>query len=254
MTNRQPAESPHREAAPGADFRTTHWSLVLEAGRASQPGSRAALEELCRRYWYPLYAFARKRGRSHADAQDLVQGFFAHLLARNDLATVHPDKGRFRTFLLTALSHFITNEWHRSQAQKRGGGLTFETLDFADPDLDRRYQATSAGTDSAETLFDRSWAEELLEAVLARLQAEHADGVARERFETLRSSLLGESAGVPYAELAQRLSLTEAGVKSAVHRLRGRFRELFREEIGRTVARREEIDAELRYLVEVMTR
>ncbi len=240
------------DASPPADFHTTHWSLVLEAGQGGHPGSHAALDELCRLYWYPLYAFVRKRGRSHADAQDVVQAFLARLLARNDLAGVHPDKGRFRTFLLTSLTHFLSNEWHRANAQKRGGGIPFESLDSLASEGEERFGQEPAIEVSPEQLFDRAWAEQILATVLEQLRAENSGEVEAGRFEALRECLLGESTQVPYAELAMGLGLSEAGVKSAVHRLRGRFRELFREEIRRTVHRREEVDQELRYLVRVM--
>jgi RNA polymerase sigma-70 factor (ECF subfamily) len=244
----------HLAAAPqGGGFLTTHWSQVLEAGRNPHGDGHAALEELCRRYWFPLYAFSRKRGRTHADAQDLVQGFFAQLLQRDDLATVDPERGRFRTFLLTALTHYAANDWRRTRTEKRGGSICFESLE-ADTDLDERYREEFPREASAETVFDRAWAEQLLGVVLDRLREEFAQAGEGERFDALRECLLGASQGVPYTELGERLGLTEAGVKSAVHRMRRRFRELFREEIGRTVARREDIDGELRYLVQVMTR
>lgn len=248
----QAAKAP-AERGLGSDFRTTCWSLVLEASRSADGDGLAALEELCRRYWFPLYAFVRKRGRNHADAQDLVQGFFAQLLARNDLTTVHPEKGRFRTFLLTALTHYAANNWRRTQAGKRGGSIAFEPL-VSESDLDERYREEAPCDASAETVFDRTWAEQLLGGVVDRLRNESAEAGERERFDALQECLLGELDGVPYRELGARLGLSEAGVKSAVHRLRRRFRELFREEIGRTVARREDIDGELRYLVEVMLR
>lgn len=243
-------DSNHRPS----DFRTTHWSLVLEAGGAAETDRQAALEELCEQYWYPLYAFLRRRGHAHADAQDLVQGFFAQLLARNHLASVHPDKGRFRTFLLTALRHYVVNDWERSNAQKRGGGKLFVALDEAGDEGRERYDHDASGIESADGLYDRAWAEQMLRKVLARLRAEHNTPEDRTRLEGLQECLLGASTTVPYAQLAANLGLSEAGVKSAVHRLRRRFRDLFREEIARTVARREEIDMELRYLVEIMTR
>jgi DNA-directed RNA polymerase specialized sigma24 family protein len=134
MASSTPSPSANEPLPPVGGFRTTHWSAVLLAGRDSLPDARAALEELCRSYWYPLYAFARRKGCGHEDAQDLVQGFFAQLLARRDLADVHPDKGRFRTFLLSSLGHFMANEWDRAQAQKRGGGIQFVTLEPGDSD------------------------------------------------------------------------------------------------------------------------
>lgn len=241
------------EPAPpaGANFRTTHWSLVLSAGRSGEPGARQALETLCSTYWYPLYAFARRKGQSPEDAQDLVQGFFARLLARDDLAQVHPDKGRFRTFLLTALSHFLANEWDRSQAQKRGGGVEMVPLTGDDPE--ERFLQAMYGDVSPDLAFDRSWAERMLATVLGRLRREcEADGRAG-RFDALKGLLLGDRSGLSYTQIAAALETSEQGVKSAVHRLRQRFRELFRDEVAQTVAHPAEIDDELRHLIRAMT-
>lgn len=252
MAEREPSQPTHADHYPPSDFHTTHWSLVLEAGQPGHPAGHTALEELCRRYWYPLYAFVRKRGRSHEDAQDAVQSFLARLLARNDLASVHPDKGRFRTFLLTSLANYLANEWHRTNAQKRGGGIPLESLEALAAEGEERFGLEPAVEIPPEQMFDRAWAEQMLSAVLARLRAENTSGDDAQRFEALQECLLGESTQVPYAELAERLGLSEAGIKSAVHRLRRRFREIFREEIGRTVSRREDIDQELKHLVAVM--
>lgn len=239
------------EPGPG-HFRTTHWSAVLLAGRDSQAGAREALEDLCRSYWYPLYAFARRKGASHENAQDLVQGFFGQLLARGDLAGVNPDKGRFRTFLLTSFSHFQANEWHKVQAQKRGGQAEILSLD-ADPE--GRYLAESASTAAVpdpESLYDRAWARQVLASVLSRLRQETVREGGADRFDALKTFLLGEKGGPPYAELATRFGTTEVAIKSAVHRLRQRLRTLFREEIARTVGSEAEIDDELRHLIRIM--
>lgn len=238
-------------SAPVGHFRTTHWTTVLLAGRDSLAGAREALESLVRTYWYPLYAFARRKGQSHEDAQDLVQGFFGQLLERGDLANVHPDKGRFRTFLLAALGHFMANEWHRARALKRGGGASLVSLD-ADPD--GRYHREQVSDATPEALYDQAWAGQVLAAVLARLRDEAIREGGLERFEALKGFLLGEKSGQPYAELATRLATTESAIKSAVHRLRQRLRVLFREEIARTVSCEAEIDDELRHLVRIMTR
>lgn len=235
-----------------AAFRTTHWSAVLLAGRDSLPAAQAALEDLCRTYWFPLYAFVRRQGRSHADAQDLVQGFFSQLLERRDLAGVHPDKGRFRTFLLSTLSHHLANEWHRARALKRGGGAQFVPLDIGESL--GRYERAPADGGSPEAAYDRAWADQMLREVLNRLREEcqREDGI--DRFDVLKGCLLGERSAEPYTELARRLGTTESSVKSAIHRLRRRFREMFREEISRTVATEAEIEDELRHLVRVMAR
>lgn len=247
-----PDPAPESSPALAGGFRTTHWSLVLLAGEGSRPDAQAALEELCRSYWYPLYAFVRRRGSGHADAQDLVQGFFERLLGRRDLASVHPAKGRFRTFLLTSLSHFMTNEWHRSQTQKRGGGVQFVPLEPAE--TEERYRREPGAEFSPEAMFDRAWAQHILNTVLQRLREENTREGGSERFEALKGFLLGDRGGEPYSRLAQRLGTTESGVKSAVHRLRQRFRELFREEIARTVDSPAAIDDELRHLIETMSR
>lgn len=251
MTSPSPGPGPEPSPAPPGGFRTTHWSAVLLAGRDSLPDARAALEELCRAYWYPLYAFVRRKGHGHEDAQDLVQGFFGQLLARRDLAGVHPDKGRFRTFLLAALGHFVANEWHRAQALKRGGGVQFVPLEDGDPA--GRYLREPASETSPESLYDRAWADQILRTVLGRLRTEATRDGGLERFEALKGFLLGERGGEPYADLARRLGTTESGIKSAVHRLRQRVRELFREEIARTVASEGEVEDELRHLIRTMT-
>lgn len=246
-----PPTPPDEPRHPAAGFRTTHWSAVLLAGRDSLPDARAALEELCQGYWYPLYAFVRRKGHNHADAQDLVQGFFGQLLARRDLAGVHPDKGRFRTFLLAALSHYLANEWHRANALKRGGGLQFVPLEPANPE--ERYLREPVTEASPETVYDRAWAEQVLRSVLTRLREEATREGGLARFEALKGFLLGDRGGEPYADVARRLDTTESGIKSAVHRLRQRLRLLFREEIARTVAADSEIEDELRHLIRTMT-
>lgn len=233
-----------------AEFRTTHWSVVLLAGRQSSPDALRALEQLCRSYWYPLYAFARRKGCTAEDAQDLVQGYFEQLLVRNDLTCVHPQKGRFRTYLLTTLGHYMSNQWDRARAAKRGGRYQFISLDAQDPET--RYQYEPVGNVPPETLFDMAWATEVMDRVMNRLRNECEAGGHHERFEALKDYLLGDRGGMPYAAIAERLHMSEQGVKSAVHRLRERFRALFREEIAQTVERPEEVEEELRYLVRVM--
>lgn len=243
---------PAREApVPAGGFRTTHWSAVLLAGRDSLPGAAGALEELCRTYWYPLYFFVRRRGYGHEDAQDLVQGFFGSLLERRDLATVHPEKGRFRTFLLTSLTHHLANEWDRRKALKRGGAYEFIALEPGDSE--ERFGRDAIDGLSPEAGFDRAWASQVLRLVLARLREECVREGGVDRYEALKDFLLGDRGNEPYVEVARRLGTTESGVKSAVYRLRRRLRDLFREEIGRTVSTTDDIDEELRYLIRTMT-
>lgn len=244
-----PASTDRPEHGPG-HFRTTHWSAVLLASRDSQAGAREALEDLCRDYWYPLYAFARRRGATHENAQDLVQGFFGSFLSRGDLASVHPGKGRFRTYLLSSFSHFQANEWDKMRALKRGGMAEIISLD-ADPE-DRYLQEAAAPMPDPEALYDRAWARQVLASVLARLRRESVREDGSDRFDVLKTYLLGEKGGPPYAELAARLGTTELAIKSAVHRLRQRLKALFREEIARTVAAESEIDDELRHLIRIM--
>lgn len=233
-------------------FATTHWSTVLAAGATTSPQAAAALERLCQTYWYPLYAFVRRKGYNPHDAEDLTQSFFARLVEKRDFGAVAPEKGKFRTFLLCALNHFLANEWDKSQRLKRGGGVTFAPLDTAV--AEERYGSETAETDTPERAFDRRWAEAMLAVVLTRLRAEFDDTGKPSRFDELKPYLLGEPDADAYAAVAGRLQISEQGVKSAVHRLRRRLRELFREEIAHTVATRAEIDEELRYLVELMTR
>jgi len=236
----------------GASFRTTHWSAVLLAGLGDSPGSWRALEDLCQAYWYPLYAYVRRKGYATEDAQDLVQGFFEMLLRRRDLALVHPAKGLFRSFLLGSLNHFLANQWDRSQAAKRGGRGQTVPLEGLDPE--NRYRHEPVDNETPENLYERAWAQRLLERVLGRLRQESVEGDRLERFECLKEFRLGDREGTPYAELATRLGMTEPGIKSAVHRLRQRFRELFRDEIALTVSGEHEIDDELRHLARVMAR
>lgn len=235
-----------------ATFQTTLWGMVLEAGNGSSTSSQSALGELCRAYWYPLYAYVRRTGRRHEDAQDLVQGFFEQLIARQDLAGVRPEKGRFRSFLLGALCHYLANDWNRARTLKRGGGMAWVPLDSEE--AQDRYSHEPATSDPPEVVFDRAWARETLDAVRKRLDVEGtADEASAARHAVLKEFLFADEGGTPYAAIAERLGLTEAGVKSAVHRMRKRFRELFREEISRTVVTREHIDEELRHLIRVMT-
>jgi RNA polymerase sigma factor (sigma-70 family) len=233
-----------------ASFNTTHWSVVLAAGGAASPEAANALEHLCRAYWYPLYAFIRRKGYSQPEAEDLTQGYFARFLEKSYLQEVAPEKGRFRTFLLCSLSHFMANEWDKSQRLKRGGGATHVPLDTAE--ADKRYQDEPDPSGSPEESFDRTWGETLLGLALTRLRQDFESAGKRERFDELKPFLLGEPEVNRYAQVAARLGLSEQGVKSAVHRLRRTFRELVREEIAHTVATRAEIDEELRHLIRLM--
>ena len=243
--------SPPAESSQPQWFVTTHWSVVLAAGRGDSTRSRAALEKLCRNYWYPLYAFVRRLGHSAHDAEDLVQSFFAVCLEKNYLGAVEQGRGRFRSFLLIALKRFLANEWDKQRAQKRGGAQIPVALDSLT--AEERYALEPAEQLSADKLFDRRWALTLLERVVQRLEAEqHAAGKG-EQFEALKECITAVGRGTPYVELAQQLSTSEGAVKVAVHRLRSRYRELLEEEIANTVASPADIDEERRELLRALS-
>lgn len=240
----------HREdSAPppmAAGFTPTHWSVVVAAGRSDSTQAQVALEKLCRTYWPPIYAFVRRQGHGPHDAQDLTQEFFARLLGKNHLAVVDRSKGRFRSFLLASVKHFLANEWDKSQAQKRGGGQVLIPIDVASVESSCGFQPADHLT--AEKIFERRWALTLLDQVLRRLREDYARDGKEKLFEQLKPTLTEASRTVGYAEIATRLDLTEGAVKVAVHRLRGRYRELLRAEIGETVASAEEVEDEIRNL------
>jgi RNA polymerase sigma factor (sigma-70 family) len=233
--------------ASARDFRTTHWSLVLAAGNSSSEHSAEALEQLCRTYWYPLYAFVRRQGHPPAEAQDLTQEFFSHLLSRDALSGVDPAKGRFRSFLLASLKNLMANEWKRGQRQKRGGGAVMFSLDAVE--AEERYRLEPSDNVTPEKIYERRWAEALLERVLTRLREECDASGRTQRFETLKVFLLDDKGTMPLAEAAERLGLSVIAVKGVVHRLRQRYREIFHEEVANTVNRPEDIDEEIRYLL-----
>ncbi|MBP8261472.1 MAG: sigma-70 family RNA polymerase sigma factor [Verrucomicrobia bacterium] len=241
-----------REAPPRAAFVTTHWSVVLRAGSKETAQSRNALEQLCRVYWYPLYAHVRRRGHSPEDAQDLTQEFFARLLERQWLARADPASGRFRTFLLVALERFLANAWDKAHAQKRGGGAPALPLRWETAET--RYGCEPADPRTPEQAFERRWAITLLDEVLGRLEAEQQTEGKAALFARLKPCLAGESASLPYAQIGDAAGLSEGAVKVAVHRLRQRYRELLRAEIAQTVASTEDVDAEMRHLFHVLAR
>jgi RNA polymerase sigma factor (sigma-70 family) len=226
-------------------FVTTHWSVVLTAGRSDTPRAQAALERLCQTYWYPLYAYVRRCGRSVEDAQDLTQEFFARLLEHNRVGTARPEKGRFRSFLLAGMNRFLSDEWDKARAQKRGGGkVTFLNLEDAETKLGK----LAAETLSPEKAFERRWAITLLEQVYERLEEDYRREGKVKWFEVLRVCLARGGGAAPYAELARKLGMSDGAVKVAVHRLRHRYRQVLRETIADTVSSPEEVEDELRYL------
>jgi RNA polymerase sigma factor (sigma-70 family) len=235
---------------PRAGFATTHWSVVRAAGERGSPAASAALEYLCRTYWYPLYAYVRRQGHSPPDAQDLTQEFFARLLQKDYLKAAAREKGRFRTFLIVALKRFLANEWDRLRAQKRGGGQPPLSLDT---DLaEERYRIEPAADATADRIFERRWALTLLDRTMTRLRQEFAGSGRAQEFERLKGCLTAERGEISYAEIAAALGMSESTARVAVHRLRKRFRELFREEIAHTVSSPEEIEEEVRYLMSVL--
>lgn len=246
----EPKRSPIESRDGAAVFATTRWSVVLRAGVAPSPQSSEALETLCRTYWPPLYAFVRRRGYDVHEAQDMVQEFIARLLERQDLGTVDPSKGKFRSFLLASMSHFLANEWNRSQRQKRGGGKIIFSLDQALAEGVAGVEPASPTTPERE--FERRWAETVIQRALERLRSEWERRYQARHFDDLKVFLLEERGASPFAGVASQLGITESALKSIVHRLRKRYRELFREEIAQTVDDPKEVDAEIRHLLEAL--
>jgi RNA polymerase sigma-70 factor (ECF subfamily) len=227
-------------------FSTTHWSLVVQAGDKRHPAASQALAALCARYWFPLYAFVRREGHGEHDAQDLTQAFFARLLEEDDLRDLDPARGRFRSFLLASLRHFLSNARDRRRTLKRGGGHTILSLDLSV--AERRYANEPADRSTPEALFHRRWALETLQAVLERLRLEWGEPARREFFAAVEEGIVGEMAR-PYSEIAEQLGMTEGAVKTAMHRLRRRYREFLREQIAETVSDPSLVDDEIRDLL-----
>jgi RNA polymerase sigma-70 factor (ECF subfamily) len=247
------AADPLDESVPAGarQFVTTRWSMVVAAGGPSTSGARDALEKLCRTYWYPLYAFVRRQGHGPADAQDLTQAFFARIIEKHGLGGVDRAKGRFRSFLLASMKHFLANEWDRARAQKRGGGLQFTSLDAKSAET--RYSLEPADPMTPEKIFDRRWALTLLDEVLSALRREYGVAGNAELFEALKGTLTAEADAAPYADVGRALGMSEGAVKVAVHRLRRRYREILRAEIAETVADPGEVEDELKHLVAVLS-
>ena len=232
-------------------FTTTHWSVVVTAGKGDLPQAAEALEKLCRAYWYPLYAYARRQGNSPEDAEDLTQQFFSRLLGKNYLAKADRDRGKFRTFLLESMKNFLVNEWKRAARLKRGGGQSFVSFDLGV--AEGRYGAEPVAESNPENIYEKQWANALIEQVFSILRGEYAAADKAQLFAALKVFIWGDISSASYAEVGQQLSLTEGSVKVAVHRLRKRFREVLRAEVAHTVARAEDIDGELRHLIAVLS-
>jgi len=238
----------HTLAGP-SQFPTTRWSLVVAASDPKRKEVRSALASLCENYWYPLYAYLRRRGYPADQAQDLTQEFFIRVLEGRHLDRADPEKGRFRSFLLTSLKFFVADEEDRNRAQKRGGGALLP-LEFSSGE--ERYQREPAHDETPERIFERRWALSVLDRVVEKLREEFVRHGRPEHFERLKVFLLGHS-DTPYAALAHEMNTSEGALKVAIHRLRKRYRELFRQEIADTVADAAEVESELRFLATVLT-
>ncbi len=234
------------ENSEARNFSATRWSVVLAAAGDAED----ALATLCRAYWYPLYAFLRRQGLSTHDAEDVTQGFFAHILEKNAFANVDRAKGRFRTFLLASLKHFLADERDRANAQKRGGGQAAISLDACE--AEERYALEPRDELSPDKLFDRRWAIAVIEQALARLGAEYSDAEKGALFSALKPLLTAPASARPYAEIGAEFGMNEGAVKTAVHRLRQRYGAALRAEISETVGTAEEVGAELRYLLDAL--
>ena len=241
MTTENPSST-----APSDVFATTHWTVVLAAGRRSTPQSDHALEELCQTYWFPLYAYVRRHGYTKEDAEDLVQAFFARFLARNYLEGLSAERGRFRAFLLASLKHFIINEWKKSQRLKRGGGGAALSLDWETADT--QFQIASNSEPSPDQAFDREWALTLLAKVIERLRAECEVEGKLKQFEKLKVFLTTGKGALSHADAAKLLGMDETAVRVAVHRLRKRYRQLLRDEIAQTLSDPAQVEDEMQAL------
>jgi DNA-directed RNA polymerase specialized sigma24 family protein len=241
-----PHSSQTAGARPSISFDTTHWSVVLAAGQGKTPRAAEALQSLCQAYWRPLYAYVRRRVSDAAEAQDLTQAFFAELLEKNYVGAATPERGRFRAFLLTAFRHFLSKQWEKAKAQKRGGRRAPLSLHFEAAEA--QFQLEPCAGLTPEQLYDRQWAVTLLGQTMERLEAEFAVGGKEEQFQQLKPFVIGDHAGATYADVAARLDTTEAAAKMAAHRMRRRYRDLLRDAIAQTVAAPEEIEDEIRSL------
>jgi RNA polymerase sigma factor (sigma-70 family) len=246
---------PSRNGGAGTDggphrFATTHWSLVLAAGQRGSAGAEEALARLCSLYWYPVYAFVRRQGHPRDDAQDLTQGFFTRLIEKGDLGDADRSRGRFRSFLLTACQHYLSNERDRARAQKRGGGILPLSMDVAV--AESRYERALAHTETPERLYDRQWCLTLLAGVLDDLREDYEAAGKGRVFDRLKDFLTGDNGAGTHAEAARDLGMTADAVKVAVHRLRRRYREALRSRVADTVETDQEIDDEIRHLLKTL--
>jgi RNA polymerase sigma-70 factor (ECF subfamily) len=244
--------NPKSPALPSREawFTTTHWSVVLAARDQDSAAAQEALEKLCSAYWYPLYVFVRRLGHETEQAKDLTQDFFAKLLSRRSLEAIEPQKGRFRSFLLVAMKHFLSNEWDKTRRLKRGGQFHF--VSWEEIDAERRYEQEPAHGLSPDRLYERAWACRALEGVLERLRKEYAALEKQRLFEALQMVLTDPPNASSYAEIGASLGMGEGAVKMAALRLRRRYAELLRLEIAHTVGKPEEVEEEIRHLMAVL--
>ena len=231
-------------------FETTNWSVVLAAGCGSTQEAKEALETLCESYWFPLYAFVRKRGHSQSDARDTVQSFILSLLNRNDFATADPERGKFRTFLLSALTHFLANEHDRMNAKKRGGDRMIQSIDWGNAEA--RYVTEPSSEETPEKIFHRQWGMSVLQNALQQLRSQYEHDEKLEWYEALSRFLIGNHPKVSHESLAQNLDTTVSAIKSAIHRMRTRFRQVIRNQIAATVSSEEQIEEEIRDLFKAL--
>jgi DNA-directed RNA polymerase specialized sigma24 family protein len=246
------AEGPEPTGMRGGVFATTHWSVVVAAGEAESEPARRALETLCRGYWYPIYVYVRRKGYAPEDAQDLTQEFFAQLIAKDHLRLADRDKGKFRTFLLAMLDYFVAREWSRAHRQKRGGQFRFVSLDQQIPE--DRYRLEPADSDTPEKKFVREWALAVLKQTMEALERECEAAGKGTLFGEVKNLVSGERDSGAYAGISRHLEMSEGAVRVAVHRLRERYGELLRSEIAQTVETAEEVDEEMRYLLQALSR
>ncbi len=252
-TARAEASTANTPSTNGASpvFASTRWSIVASAALdGKDPATRDALERLCESYWYPIYAYARRKGIGREDARDLVQGFFARLIEKHDFAQADAERGRFRSFLLTCFEHFRANEWKKQAAQKRGGGAAPLSLDAARGE--DRWLLEPMGNEDPEREFHRTWARTLLEEVMRRLRAEYEHGGKGDVYDRLRPVLSGDVESAEYKQIAAAIGATEGAVRVAAHRLRKRFGEILRLEIAHTVRDGAEVEEEIRGLFEAL--
>ena len=248
MDTSEPSSQRHTQAW----FTTTRWSVVLSAQQNDSVSSQQALERLCQTYWYPLYAFVRRQGCHPEEAADLTQGFFTRLLEKDWLADVDRKKGHFRNFLMISVKHFLSNEWAKDRAKKRGGHCRIVSMDI--DRAETRFRLEPVDTTTPDQLFERQWALTLLDEVLATLQREYESQGKAKVFTAIKGCLTGPRETQPYPVIAQRIDCTEGHVRVLVHRLRQRYRQLLRQAVAGTVADETEIDAEMEHLRRILTK